>query len=91
MGSKTVGGGPLGLIITVALLSVALTGWQRLVRYQQSFTILDRIDEIRRAELIYGAERPDHAFTCNGPDISGLKNIQWRANAQLGLRERIRI
>jgi hypothetical protein len=53
---------------------------------QASSAIVDRLQEIRRAEEAYAATRPDHAYTCNGPDLV-LRGIEWRADTSLGLIE----
>jgi hypothetical protein len=58
---------------------------------KQAFQILDRVEEIRRAELAYAERHPGHAFTCNGPDLPGLAQLPWGAEEQLGRTERNRL
>jgi hypothetical protein len=74
---------PMGAAFVVVLVTAIVTA---IDARQASSAIVDRLQEIRRAEEAYAAARPDHAYTCNGPDL-GLKGIEWRADTSLGLTE----
>ena len=75
----------IGLAVGV---SVIATAWIWSQRAQQASAIVARVDEIRKAELSYASWRD--AFTCNGPDLPGLRPMEWGSDAQLGLREKNR-
>jgi hypothetical protein len=70
-----------------ALTLLAASARQLKNRTDDSLRILDRVQEIRRAELSYADSSPDHAFTCNGPDLPGLASVSWSVDQQLGGRE----
>lgn len=71
--------------IVVMVGTAAYGAW---VRSQQDVTIIDRIQEIRRAELAYAERQPDHAFTCDGSRLPGPSGIQWRPSSQPGTAEK---
>lgn len=79
---------PLGLLIAVAAFSLGVNVWLLWTQHKHSRRIVALVEEIRRAEVAYAATQPDHSFTCNGPDLPGLKNIEWKANEQVGLQEK---
>jgi hypothetical protein len=42
------------------------------------------LQQIRDAEQSYAAGSPDHAYTCNGPDLPSIRGIEWRTDYNLG-------
>ena len=70
---------PMGAAFVVVVVTAMVTNVNA---REASSAVVDRLQEIRRAEEAYAAARPDHAYTCNGPDL-GLKGIEWRANTGL--------
>jgi len=62
-----------------ALLSADLSHLK--TRSDQSLSILDRVAEIRKAELSFADSSATHGFTCNGPDLPGIEGISWSSDA----------
>jgi hypothetical protein len=71
-----------------ALLLMA--GWQsaRSGARVQSVRILALLQQIQAAEQAYAAASPSHGYTCNGPDLSSVKGVDWRADYNLGGADR---
>jgi hypothetical protein len=75
--------------VTAAIIvMVGIAAYGAWVRSQQDVTIIDRIQDIRRAELAYAEHQPDGAFTCDGYRLPGLSGIEWRSSSQLGTTEK---
>jgi len=79
------------LVMTAVLISAVGASWVWWVRYRQSFTIFDRLEEIRRAEVAYAAAQPDHAFTCNGGDLPGFTKLDWQPAGESGAGAKSRV
>lgn len=65
----------------------ALAAGSRYATAKHAAEIVDRLQEIRSAELAYAAHDPARGFTCNGPDLS-TPGIAWRASTTLGTRDK---
>jgi hypothetical protein len=50
----------------------------------ETTAIIGFLQQIGAAEGAYAAARPDHAYTCNGPDLASLSDIAWRTDYNLG-------
>jgi hypothetical protein len=79
---------PIAAGTAALLLSFGIQAWSSAKAHDASSSIVTRLQRIRAAELAYAASRPDHAYTCNGPDLPGLPGIAWRANESLGTLEK---
>ncbi len=75
-------------VTAAILLMVGIAAFGAWVRSQQDVSIIDRIQDIRQAELAYAAHRPDHAFTCDGSRLPGLSGLDWRSSSQLATTEK---
>jgi hypothetical protein len=42
------------------------------------------LQKVGAAERAYAAARPDHAYTCDGPDLATLPGVEWRVNHAMG-------
>jgi len=51
---------------------------------QATSEIMAFLQQIRAAEQTYAAARPDHAYTCNGPDLPSVTGIEWRTDYNFG-------
>lgn len=51
---------------------------------QATSEIVTFLQQIRVAEETYAAARPDHAYTCNGPDLPSVTGIEWRTDYNFG-------
>jgi hypothetical protein len=78
---------PAALIAIGVLISLSTqtyTRWRWIVDARE---IVERLQEIRQAEIAHASGRGRGAFTCHGPDLPGMKGLVWRSNQALGLRE----
>lgn len=66
---------------------IVLQVWSQSQIIDHEQAAMERIRQIRDAEEAFAAQRPDHAYTCNGPDLP-LQGIDWRNNVALGTSQK---
>jgi hypothetical protein len=79
---------PLAVVGVALMLAAASYARTARVHTDQENEIVSHLQSIRKAELAYAATRADHAFTCNGPDLPGLSEINWTPEAAVGTMRR---
>lgn len=67
--------------------TIGLSGAFQYVATKHKKQIVVLMEQIRESELAFAANRPDHSFTCNGPDLA-IRGVAWRASEALGTREK---
>lgn len=75
-------------VTAAIILIMGIAAYAAWIRSQQNVAIVDRIQEIRRAELAYAEHQSHGAFTCDGSRLPGLSGIEWRSSPQLGTTEK---
>jgi hypothetical protein len=75
---------PSAPIFAAFLLLVIVQANQRSNADNETTAISGFLQQIGAAEGVYAAARADHAYTCNGPDLTSLSGIAWRTDYNLG-------
>jgi hypothetical protein len=79
---------PAAPIFAACLLIVVGQANQESKAANETPEIIGLLQQIGAAEGAYAAARPDHAYTCNGPDLPSLSDLAWRTDYNLGGADR---
>jgi hypothetical protein len=75
---------PAAPILAACLLIVVGQANRASKAENENSEIIGLLQQIGAAEGAYAAARPDHAYTCNGPDLPSLSALAWRTDYNLG-------
>jgi hypothetical protein len=75
-------------ILAALILVAALRTHDAAATSDETSKIPGFLLRIRDAEHSYAAGRPDHAYTCNGPDLAPITGIKWQTEYQLSGTDR---
>jgi hypothetical protein len=79
---------PAALIVAACVVIVLGQANQARNADNETTAIIGFLQQIAAAEGAYAAARPDHAYTCNGPDLASSSDIAWRTDYNLGGMDR---